>query len=70
MDNNNMRIIQSKDGGTYMCHMNGQSFQSGNKEYVEEWRDVQMQDKAEYDTLYNAAVQAYYDDTSFNYKGD
>ena len=53
-----------------MCHMNGQSFQSGNVEYVEEWRDVQMQDKAEYDTLYHAAVQAYYDDTSFNYKGD
>ena len=65
-----MRIIQSKDGSTYMCHMNGQSFQSGNVEYVEEWRDVQMQDKAEYDTLYHEAVQAYYDDTSFNYKGD
>ena len=41
-----------------------------NKEYVEEWRDVQMQDKAEYDKLYHQAVQAYYDDTSFNYKGD
>tara|TARA_R100001369_G_scaffold10833_1_gene24119 strand:- start:265 stop:462 length:198 start_codon:yes stop_codon:yes gene_type:complete len=65
-----MRIIQSKDGSTYMCHMNGQSFQSGNKEYVEEWRDKQMENEAEYKELLDIATQAYYNDKSFNYKGD
>ena len=64
-----MRIIQSKDGSTYMCHMNGQSFQSGNKEYVEEWRDDQMKHEAEYKSLLNNATQAYYN-TDNNYTGD
>lgn len=64
-----MRILKSKDGGTYMCYMNGQSFQSGNKEYVEEWRDDQMKDQAEYKTLLDNATQAYYD-TDNNYTGD
>ena len=65
-----MRIIKSKTGEVYMCHMNGKNIQSTIREDVETWRDEQMQNKAEYDLVYNQAVQAYYDDTSFNYKGD
>jgi len=52
-----------------MCHMNGQSFQSGNVEYVEEWRDDQMKHEAEYKSLLNNATQAYYN-TDNNYTGD
>ena len=65
-----MRIIKSKTGEVYMCHINGKNIQSTILEDVETWRDEQMQNKAEYDLVYNQAVQSYYDDTSFNYKGD
>ena len=65
-----MRIIKSKTGEVYMCHINGKNIQSTILQDVETWRDEQMQNKAEYDLIYNQAVQAYYDDTSFNYKGD
>ena len=65
-----MRIIKSKTGEVYMCHMNGKNIQSTIRQDVETWRDEQMKHEAEYDILYNTAVQAYYDDTSFNYKGD
>jgi len=65
-----MRIIKSKTGEVYMCHINGKNIQSTILQDVETWRDEQMQNKAEYDLVYNQAVQAYYDDTSFNYKGD
>lgn len=65
-----MRIIKSKTGEVYMCHINGKNIQSTILQDVETWRDEQMQNKAEYDLVYNKAVQAYYDDTSFNYKGD
>jgi len=65
-----MRIIKSKTGEVYMCHINGKNIQSTILQDVETWRDEQMQNKAEYDLVYNQAVQSYYDDTSFNYKGD
>ena len=65
-----MRIIKSKTGEVYMCHINGKNIQSTILQDVETWRDEQMQNKAEYDLIYNQAVQSYYDDTSFNYKGD
>ena len=64
-----MRIIKSKTGEVYMCQMNGKNIQSTIRKDVEAWRDEQIQDQS-YDTLYHAAVQAYYNDKTFNYKGD
>ena len=70
MDNNNMKIIKSKTGEVYMCHMNGKNIQSTIREDVETWRDEQMKHKAEYNKILSSATQAYYNDKTFNYKGD
>ena len=70
MDNNNMRIIKSKTGEVYMCHMNGKNIQSTIREDVETWRDEQMKYEAEYKEILDFATQALYNDKTFNYKGD
>ena len=70
MDNNNMKIIKSKTGEVYMCHMNGKNIQSTIRQDVETWRDEQMKHEAEYNKILNSATQAYYNDKTFNYKGD
>lgn len=65
-----MRILQSKDKTTFMCHMNGQSFQSTDRAKVSNWRDEQMKGQKDYIELLNEATQIWYDKSETNYKGD
>jgi len=65
-----MRIIKSKTGEVYMCHMNGKNIQSTILKDVETWRDEQMKYEAEYKEILDFATQAFYNDKTFNYKGD
>ena len=65
-----MKIIKSKTGEVYMCHMNGKNIQSTILKDVETWRDEQMKYEAEYKEILDFATQAFYNDKTFNYKGD